>query len=266
MIRRLSSYEGDMNPRMLRCGMMLLLAATATHAPVELAAEAGMTRPGREILLPRSEVLDTFLGYVVGLIRSNASALLDIPYLLDLLPEVRDSPDMRRMRSLAWLGPGVVEEPRLAFWFDGDLHYPIPISILGYHPGSIDASAEIELREMLRGRGSKSFRGPYHLFTVDRGFVRVTFDEWLDGLAGSILDTFTLEAFALLTYRGEWHAVLVGRGVHGKTVPWVVNLARNKIAFPVPRELRAVADALPLAEAPGVDSVASLLEILNAAP
>ena len=255
-----------MSRRMLRCGTMLLLAAAAARAPVELAADTGMTRPGREILLPPGEVLDTFLGYVVGLIRSDTSALLDIPYLLDLLPEVRDSPDMRRIRSLAWLGPGVVEEPRLAFWFDGDLHYPIPLSILGYHPGSIDASSEIELRETLRGRGSRSFRGPYHLFTVDRGFARVTFDEWLDGLAGSILDTFTLEGFALLTFRGEWHVMLVGRGVHGKAVPWAVNLARNKIAFPVPRELRAVAEALLLAEAAGADGIAGLLDILQAAP
>jgi hypothetical protein len=235
-----------MNRRAYRHAIVLVLTAAVLLSPASLAAEESHDRPGREILLPRSEVLDTFLGYVAGLIRSDTSARLDISYLLELLPEVKDSEGMRHIRSIAWLHGGATEGSVLSFRFDGDLHYPIPLSILGYHPGAFDASDEIGLREIHRGYGSGALSGPYHFFYVERGFARVTFDEWFDALMGPILDTFTLEAFALLTYQREWHALLVGRGVKGQVVPWAVNLAHNKIRFPIPQELHAVAEYLLL--------------------
>lgn len=233
--------------RTLHPAPLLLLAASAVLAAPAAFAEAGLkSPPGREILPPREQVWETFLGYVVGLIRTDTAARAEFSYLLEILPELDVKETYRRISYVEWGDSRLAGARALTFGFDGDLEYPIPLSILGYHPGSISASAVIGLREIGRGIGGRILAGPYHLFVVERGYARIVFDAWLDALAGSLLDTFTLEALALLTYQGELHALLVGRGVRGQSVPWAVNLARNKVKFPVPNEFRTVADQLLL--------------------
>lgn len=231
--------------RRLRPAPLVLLAASAVLAAPAVFADSGPgSPPGREILPPREEVWETFLGYVVGLIRTDTEARAEFSFLLRILPELDVKETYRRISYVAWGDSRIVDARALTFGFDGDLEYPIPLSILGYHPGSISASAEISLREIGRGVGERTLAGQFYLFVVERGYARIVFDAWLDALAGSLLDSFSLEALALLTYRGELHALLVGRGLRGQSVPWVVNLARNKVKFPVPDEFRAVADRL----------------------
>jgi hypothetical protein len=97
------------------------------------------------------------------------------------------------------------------------------------------------VRETQRGRGEGNLAGPFHLFVLDQGYVQVDFDEWLDFLAGGLLDDFSLAAFTLMTYRGKWHAMLIGRGKRGQAVPWAIDLSRERILFPMPRELMGLA-------------------------
>lgn len=244
--------------RTLRPAPLVLLAASAVLAAQAVFADSSPgSPPGREILLPREEVWETFLAYVVGLIRTDTAAHAEFSHLLEILPELNVKETYRRIRYVEWGDSRIADARAITFGFDGDLEYPIPLSILGYHPGSISASSEISLREIDRGVGERTLAGPFHLFVVEQGYARIVFDGWLDALAGSLLDTFSLEALALLTYRGELHALLVGRGVRGQSVPWVVNLARNKVKFPVPDEIRAVADRLLR---PGADAGAEPIQ------
>jgi hypothetical protein len=118
----------------------------------------------------------------------------------------------------------------------------MPLDILGYHPGSIDASQTIVLRR--QPRDDVLAGGVFHWFTIEQGYAQVDFDEWLDVLAGPLLDDFLLAGVALFTHRDRWHAMLVGRGVRGQAVPWAFNLARPRIIFPIPREFANLAERL----------------------
>jgi hypothetical protein len=214
----------------------LLLAAVAAFA-----ADDG-TLPGREIMLPREEVFDTFLAYLLGVIERDVAARLPRDHLLDVLVEVRDSPGLARIAEVAWLRGEAPGSRRLSFTFDGELHYPMPLDIFGYHPGSIDASRTIVLREERRGRGPPGSR--FHWLVVEEGGATVDFDAWLDVLAGPLLDDFTLAGVALFIRRGRWTAVLVGRGDRGQAVPWAFGLERTRILFPTPPDLAALAARL----------------------
>jgi hypothetical protein len=217
--------------------MPLVFAIAAYACPQTISAQGTDLRPGKEVLLSREEVKDSFLGYVIGLIQTDTAARVDRDYILELLPELEGFPGLQRIREVGWQASGDPAGPALSFSFDGELDYPVPISIFGYHPGSIRASRAIVLREVQRGSGGDALAGPFHLFEVEQGYARVDFDEWLDVVAGRLLDDFSLAAIEILTFHGRWHALLVGRGARDQPVAWVLDLSRNQIVFPVPREL-----------------------------
>ena len=221
---------------------MALVAASFLIAASAAADDGG--RPGREILLPSEEVKDTFLGYLVGLIENDVAARLDREYLLGILFELRDAPTFQLISEIAWFHGEGLEARLLSFTFNGELHFPVPLELFGRPPASIDASSMIVLREEPWGGGSDPLGGPFHRFSVEQGYASVDFAEWLDVLADSLLDDFSVAAVALFTYRGRRHAMLVGRGERGQAVPWAFDLSRNRIMFPLPERLYDLADLL----------------------
>lgn len=224
--------------RRVACVAVALLAAVAAAADD---GPGGGAPPGREVMMGRDEVWDTFLAYLVGIIERDAVARVDGEWMREILVEVRDSPGLRRIAEVAWQRGAEPGSRRLSFAFDGDLHYPMPLDIFGYHPGSIDASRTIVLREERRG-GPPA--GAFHWLVLEEGHATVDFDEWLDVLAGPLLDDFTLAGVALFTLRGRWHAMLVGRGDRRQAVTWVFALDRTRILFPAPRIFSDLADRL----------------------
>jgi len=93
------------------------------------------------------------------------------------------------------------------------VHVPMPYSFLGYHPGSLLASGRFVASEWrLDGRTLYIAHGPqverFHVddtvvFRLDRGYLALDVDAWLDKLLGSLLDDFYTDGFALCRYRGQ---------------------------------------------------------------
>lgn len=221
-----------------------LLAAGMIAFPVRTMADNTPSHPGREYLLPREEVYDTFLGYLIGLICTDTSADVDYNSLLTTLPELVGVPGFKAIRRFALTGPDSQGELSLSFWFGDALYFPVPISIFGYHPGSIDGSGTIRLKETRHLSVWADPYGPLYVFQVEQGWAKVDFDQWLDTLAGSLLDDFTVWGAALLGYRGNWCALLIGLSPSKRIVTYAFDLKHNKILFPAPRDLTKLAAEL----------------------
>lgn len=107
--------------------------------------------------------------------------------------------------SAAHGGPRPTRLWRLSL--DGDLAFPMPYSILGYHPGTLRLSREIVLSEWRPGaanlrlaRDDSARVFPYAgivCWRLDEGWLVLDADGWVDRLLGSVLDDSWTEGLAL---------------------------------------------------------------------
>ncbi len=96
---------------------------------------------------------------------------------------------------------------------------PMPYSILGYHPGSLRIGAEMVLSELaavdlslgfvLDGEFVEATVTEARVFALERGYVVLDADGWLDALLGAALD----DAWTLGFVTGVENGRLVGLGV-----------------------------------------------------
>ncbi|NNF06199.1 MAG: hypothetical protein HKN21_05520 [Candidatus Eisenbacteria bacterium] len=132
----------------------------------------------------------------------------------------------------------------------GDI--PIPYDILGYHPGTLRTSKDLELVEYYLGdiKFTIPKGGRYggkevvdlrniRLWGVKRGNAEMDVDGWLDALMGSKLDDTAISGFALFHHNGQLIAMAMGYSKSGKGHSGAFDLRRDKILFPHPKVYKA---------------------------
>ena len=207
--------------------------------------------PGREICLPSDEIKDPFLSFVVGVVRTDTEFELDSLYLTELFGEYAGASAIpfEEIEKVSRRRSGISGRDQLSIDFKAPISYPIPFSILGYHPGSMLTSQELVLRAVDALAFPSAFTEAFgqsgaYVYEISQGFVFFDLDRWLDILLGKLLDDILLRAVIILTYRGDWHGLLSGYSNSGRMVSGAFNLRRNRIVFPVPATLREAGTAV----------------------
>ena len=221
-----------MRPAPLIVAFLLLGAATVGR---------GAELPGRELILPPSQVRDTFFAWLVGVVDAGRDAAIDNAGLRDLLTEFRSTialPFDRivevRHRAAAPGGRGT-----LSIDFDGEIDIPVPFSVLWYHPGTLRSTRTLRFDErhypvVPTGRDAAVH---VYAFRIVEGAMTIDIDAWLDALLGRIVDDFSVHLVAIARWRGSWRCLLGGTGREDRRIIAAFDLARNTISFPVPSEL-----------------------------
>lgn len=215
-------------------------------------AAAQLPVPSRAYSVPRRLIPESFLAYLVGLIDADVQFSLDSDQLLAVLPEFKG----RRgdpFQLLKEVSRRQVPERSMAlgFAFPADLLIPIPVGIFGYHPITVSVSRSIVMEERRfpsRIVGSVT-RGvellsPDYEYRISMGRARLHFDDWLVVVSGGFLEDFSVTGAAIFQDRGEWRALIAGRGATHPVVGWLFDLLHTTLILDVPDALRELAAEL----------------------
>lgn len=208
--------------------------------------------PSRAYSVPKKQIPESFLGYLVGLIDADVQFSLDSQRLLAVLPEFkgRAGDPFQLLKEVA-RRQGAGRDASLSFRFPGDLRIPLPLGIFGYHPISVYVSSSIVLEE--RRLPSRSLDGvtagpqslsPEYEYRVSEGYARFQFDDWLVFLSGGALENFSVRGLAIFQDRGEWRALIAGSGQVRPVVCWLFDLMRTTPILKVPDPLLDLASEL----------------------
>jgi hypothetical protein len=214
------------------------------------AAEAALPDP---LPLDR-QVKDPVFAVLLGLIRANLYGSLTREQLEKELSRQsgRTRLPYRRFQELTrTAGPGP-QTAQVTLSLDRDLDEPIPYAILWYHPGRFTTSRRCFFREWMLGsltlplpaRGGEAAAvtlEDVHLFALDHGRIAVDIDGWLDRLMGSALDDTVVTGIVLFRRDGRWLAVAMGYNDDGKSRSGTFDFGADRIVFPLPNEMKAVA-------------------------
>ena len=211
-----------------------------------------LVAPSRTYSVPKQQIPESFLGYLVGLIDADVQFSLDSERLLAALPEFRgrQGDPFQLLKEVA--RRQAPDRPMaLSFRFPGDLRIPIPLGIFGYHPISVSVSRTIVLEERRfpsralpeAAAGVEVLSRDYE-YRVTEGYARFHFDDWLVVLSGGFLQDFSVEGLAIFQYRGEWRALMAGRGEQRPVICWLFDLMRTNLILKVPSPLVDLASEL----------------------
>jgi hypothetical protein len=226
----------------------LVLAVAAAAAGAQSMADTGAQPtadapppPGREYILPPSEVRDTFFAWLVGVVDAGRDVSIDNAGLRSVLTEFRPTIALPfdRISEVRHAAPRRDARGSLDIEFDGDIDVPVPFSLLWYHPGSLRSTREVRFEER-RFASLPTTNGPaepVYSFRLVEGSMTIDVDAWLDALLGRIVDDLTIRLVAIAHWRGSWRCILGGTGREDRRIIAAFDLARNTIAFPVPGEL-----------------------------
>lgn len=124
---------------------------------------------------------------------------------------------------------------------------PIPYSLLGYNPGSIRASRQLDLLHYDVGDRSYLVRiddeqvevniHDAQLFVIAAGFMEMDFDGWLDRLLGSKLDDMTVKAFLTFHWQGQRYSLGMGLSKKDRGKTGAFDFVADETLFPAPKEL-----------------------------
>jgi hypothetical protein len=229
----------------LPAGALAAFLAALLAAPAGAQSPSPPPPPGREMILPPSEVRDTFFAYLVGIVDAGLDAELDNATLRSVLTEFQSTIALPfdRISVVRHLAPrgeaGSSGAGSLEIVFDGDLDVPVPFSLLGYHPGSLRSTRTVRFEELryplVPVRGGQA--GPVYSFRIIEGAMTIDVDAWIDVLLGSIVDDLDVRLVAIARWKGAWRCILGGTGREGRRIIAAFDLTRNTISFPVPSEL-----------------------------
>lgn len=206
--------------------------------------------PGAEISLPESQVADRFYGYLIGLVDANTCGVIDGRKLEEVLHRYRGKTKIpfEKIKEIRRECSDSSSVRDVSIVFNGALDTPVPYSILGYHPGAVRASQTVAFLEwylpserIRSGSGEVLEVSDVFVFGIYKGWALVDIDVWVDRLLGRFLDDTRIVVMALFKYRGEWHGLAAGYGRSGEGRSGIFNFHTNKILFPTPRELQALA-------------------------
>jgi hypothetical protein len=223
----------------------LALAAPAPGAPSSPGAPSpdGSAPPtGRELILPPSEVKDTFFAWLVGVVDAGRDVSVDNAWLREVLTEFHSTIALPfdRISVVRHTAPQVDGRGSLGILFDGAIDIPVPFSLLWYHPGSLMTTRIVEFEERRFSSvplADGSSAGPVYSFRIADGAMTIDVDEWIDVLLGRIVDDLRIRIVAIVHWRGAWRCLIGGTGREGRRIIAAFDLARNAITFPVPSEL-----------------------------
>ncbi len=229
----------DRHPPAGACAV-LVLALAAAAAGAQSAADSPPP-PGREFILPTSEVKDTFFAWLVGVVDAGRDAELDNAELRAVLTEFRPSIALPfdRISVVRHAAPRPDDYGSLDILFDGDVDIPVPFSLLWYHPGSLRSTRVVRFdeRRFASLPTASSPAEPVYSFRLVQGAVTIDIDAWLDALLGHIVDDLSIRIVAIARWRGSWRCLIGGTGREDRRIIAAFDLLRNTITFPVPSEL-----------------------------
>ncbi len=217
-----------MHPRCLLAHLALLAAAGTAGADYLRIPDTALV-PSREAL--REQVKEPLFAFVLSMVAADSLGTwtaADLDAFAAAWGEKTDFP-LDRLATLAReLVPpgerkqhdGLESRRRLVFTIrDQHLEFPMPYSILGYHPGTVVVNSPLVFDEWALGprtievRVDKEKRryavDALTVFQIRRGANYLDVDAWLDNLLGDVVDDSWTLAFA-----AGWEADrLVGFGV-----------------------------------------------------
>jgi hypothetical protein len=131
--------------------------------------------------------------------------------------------------------------------FLGELKTPVPYDILGYHPGSVQASDTVSFREWHIPRRTIRWSGrepleltDVYVFGIREGWTVIDIDGWMDLLLGGSLDDTRIITLVLFKHHGNWHGLAAGFGKSGEGRSGVFSFSENRILFPTPDRFRGL--------------------------
>ena len=251
-----------MKDSMARAFLIRLIPALLLISLLAVAASAG-DMPGSEIMLPECEVSDRFFAYLIGLIQNDVCGVVESGDLAAALADFKGKTSVPFERILSIYrdcgddgpspgrggtgGRGGISVRDVSIAFLGELKTPVPYDILGYHPGSVQASDTVRFREWHIPRRTIrwSKREPLELtdvyiFGIREGWTVIDIDGWLDVLLGGSLDDTRIITLVLFKHDGDWHGLAAGFGRSGEGRSGVFNFAGNQILFPTPDRFRGL--------------------------
>ncbi len=210
--------------------LLFILAASATWPQI----------PARSVSRDESEITDVFLAYIVGIMLGDHELDVDGPTLLEVFPEFEGSSldfpfhDIDRISRVSSPDGAVITVD-----FVRPLSFPVPVDILGYHPGLIYTTRRVAFVETALGTHGELSH--VHVLIRRDGEIGIDFDRWLDLLLGSLLSDVDARVLAVAELDGRWHAILGGDTPDGSTIVGVLDLLRNRILLRPASALRDLA-------------------------
>jgi hypothetical protein len=225
----------------------IAIAAIVLCVLLPLPRGIGGDLPGREVWLPESEVKDRFFSYLIGLVQVDTCGVLDADDLMGILKDFKGQTSIpfEIIKDIS-RGCGDGTGPKeVSIRFNKELQTPVPYSILGYHPGSVNASStvkfyewDIPFKSLRWSRNEPVDLSQIHVFGIHEGWAVVDVDAWLDALLGGLLDDTRIVVLVLFKYEGAWHGLAAGYGPSGEGRSGIFNFSENRILFPTPDHLR----------------------------
>lgn len=232
--------------------LAVLLAAALAAAP-GAARAAGWNEFGlREAAAPAAgdTIVEPFFAFVLE--RSEADVLgrwtgRDVAAFAAARGRPSRLP-VERLRSLERRRPAAGTEERhagarvLAEWvvvFDGPLGFPLPYSILGYHPGSLRLARSLLLAELepvdltVRWREKRQQQsvalGGVRVFACEGGYLLLDADAVVDRLLGDLLDDSWTVGFVTARHGADRVGLGLMLGRDGRAIYGEFDFARDRI-------------------------------------
>jgi len=211
-------------------GLWLLALTAAWPNPAAAWSEFGETEKKEPEKVDGPEIREPFFDFLLGMAQSDSLgswSSADLNAHAEALAAASRFPvsevvSVSRTRPDS-LGATRYEGARVqAVWrivLSAAQDHPMPYSMLGYHPGSLRFAGELVLSEFTATDLSLHFMDEdktrretvteVRIFALERGYILLDADGWLDALLGSALD----DAWTLGFVVGREQGRLVGLGV-----------------------------------------------------
>lgn len=224
---------------------LALLLATSLLSGLHVCSEGDSARYEPALI---DGIRDPVFAYLVSMARDGACGELSGEELSGLVQ--RSGMESRLPHGLleaVTRVSGATGRPlRLSVRFREAVDVPIPYSILGYHPGSVRISRDLQLDEWRLGRlrlpgevkGERRYLEEVRLLVVRAGSVDVDIDWWVDKLFGGKLDDNRVIAFALARHEEHYIGIATGLNGSGQGRSGTFDFHQDEIVFPSPRHLK----------------------------
>lgn len=228
-------------------------AALAGLASAPAAAAAGWNEFGlRTAAVPAvgDTIVEPFFAFVLGRAEADSLGTWDAADVA-AFAAARGRPSrlpVDRLVSLERRRPAPGTEGRhpgarvLAEWvvaFDGPLRFPLPYSILGYHPGSLRLSrtlhlaefapADLTLRWREKRRQQEKALGDVRVFVCENGYMLLDADGVVDRLLGDLLDDSWTVGFVIARDGAARVGLSLMLGRDGRPIYGEFDFARDRI-------------------------------------
>ncbi len=222
----------------------VLFACLALLCAQPLFPQPSPRRPGREIALPPEQVKDTFFAYVIGVIASGMDLEMTNADLRDILTEFKTNLNLPfdLIRGVVQHTDEQSGETSMSIAFNDAAKIPIPFAFLGFiRPGAILATSQLHFTQTrpVSSKESEQYTArPVYVMHLTEGEIVVDINDFLIALLPSRLDDLTIRFIAIFRYQEDWYCQLGGTGRRAKKdLNEFFNLTKNKIIYPVPKEL-----------------------------